>query len=522
MATLYDAHGNVVDLGRLKEEVAAPGLTSVRQIMSGHPTEGLTPRRLQRLLKASETGDAQGYLELAEEMEEKDLHYRSQLQTRKLACAGLQLVVEAHSDSKEDQKDADMLREALALEGLEDSLVDVLDGIGKGYSSTEIHWDTSGKTWTPTRLTWRDPRWFEFSPEDGTTLLLRGSGVPTPLDPFKFIVHKPKLKSGIPIRGGLARASAWAYLFANYVLKDWVGFCELFGQPLRVGKYPAGASEDQIATLQRAVSSIGSDAAAVIPEGMLIEFIKHEVHGSSDLYDRLLTKLETRVTLAVLGQTLTSGQTKGGGGSLALGKVHDEVRKDIMSADARQLAGTLRRDLAKPYLDLNRGPRAHYPKVRLLIEEPEDIKTLSEALGVLVPLGLKVEQSVVRDKLGLPDPPEGKDVDLLTPPKPSAPPAAPAQPDPPPRTAQAAHRAEAPAPDALDRLAELALADWQAQLDPMVAPILDRLEQAPDLAAFQAALLEAQASMDPTRLAQMLAQASFTARLAGAAGADLG
>lgn len=520
MPTLLDAYGNPVDLARLREEVASPGLTSVRQVLSGHPTHGLTPRRLQRLLQASEAGDATAYLELAEEMEEKDLHYRAQLQTRKLAVAGLELVVEAASDAKEDQADADLVREALALEGLEDALVDILDGLGKGFSVTEILWDTAGKAWMPTQLVWRDPRWFHVSPEDGHTLRLLNGGLPEDLPPFKFILHRPKLKSGIPIRGGLARASAWAYLFANYVLKDWVGFCELFGQPIRIGKYASGTGEEQVAILERAVASIGTDAAAVIPEGMAIEFIKHEVTGSSDLYDRLLTKLEARVTLAVLGQTLTSGQLgKGGGGSLALGKIHDEVRKDIMASDARQLAATLRRDLVKPLLDLNRGPRASYPKVRFQIEEREDIQALSEALERLVPLGLRVEQSVVRDRLGLPDPPKTEDVELLGAPQPAPAPAAPAP------TASAAHRQAAPkdAPkDALDRLAELALSDWKPQADPLVVPILERLEAAQTLEAFQAALLEAQAAMDPSALAEMLAQASFTARLAGAAGDDLG
>ena len=74
---LYDADGNPVDKTRLAEEVAAPTVTGVRQILSGHPAQNLTPQRLTALLLAAEEGDALAYLELAEEMEEKDLHYRS-------------------------------------------------------------------------------------------------------------------------------------------------------------------------------------------------------------------------------------------------------------------------------------------------------------------------------------------------------------------------------------------------------------------------------------------------------------
>ena len=37
MPTLYDADGNPIDKTRLVEEVAAPTVTGVRQILSGHP-----------------------------------------------------------------------------------------------------------------------------------------------------------------------------------------------------------------------------------------------------------------------------------------------------------------------------------------------------------------------------------------------------------------------------------------------------------------------------------------------------
>jgi len=104
-----------------------------------------------------------------------------------------------------------------------------------------------------------------------------------PLAPFKFIVHFAKAKAGLPVRGGLARAAGWSYLFKNYVLKDWVTFTEVFGQPLRVGKYHPGASEKDKQALLQAVSNIGTDAAAIIPESMLIEFTEAHQTGSAEL-----------------------------------------------------------------------------------------------------------------------------------------------------------------------------------------------------------------------------------------------
>ena len=57
------------------------------------------------------------------------------------------------------------------------------------------------------------------------------------LEPYKFITHVPRLKSGIPIRGGLARVVVWAWMFKTYGIKDWMAFAEVFGMSLRVGTY---------------------------------------------------------------------------------------------------------------------------------------------------------------------------------------------------------------------------------------------------------------------------------------------
>jgi len=85
---LYDAFGREVDTGMLSKEQAAPTMAGVRNIFSVmHPSVGLTPHRLSQILHQAEYGDPYLYLELAEEMEEKDLHYLAVLGTRKHAVS---------------------------------------------------------------------------------------------------------------------------------------------------------------------------------------------------------------------------------------------------------------------------------------------------------------------------------------------------------------------------------------------------------------------------------------------------
>jgi phage gp29-like protein len=438
---LYDAFGREVDRERLLDEQAAPTMSGVRNIYSSmHPSVGLTPERLTQILREAEFGDPFLYLELAEEMEEKDLHYLAVLNTRKDAVSQIEYEIKPASNDKDDLRAAELVRAILARDALnlDGAMVDILDAIGKGFSATEIVWDSSEREWFPRRLRWRDPRWFMFDWISGEELLVRsmkneGPQIPVdgesargahfkgaglygalrgdigiqpltePLLPYKFIVHLAKAKSGLPIRGGLARAAGWSYLFKNYVLKDWVTFAEVYGQPLRVGKYSAGATEQDKQALLQAVANIGTDAAAIIPESMLIDFTEAGRSGSAELYQSLCAYLDAQVSKAVLGQTLTT-EIPQGAGSRAAAEVHDSVRSDIMRADARRLAATLNRDLIRPIVDLNLGPRASYPRLVLGIADDTDAAGFVDMVSKLADHGARIAQRTVLDRLGIAQP----------------------------------------------------------------------------------------------------------------------
>ena len=359
MAVLYDYLGRPIDKRRLRGEEAAPTVSGVRQVLSGHPAQNLNPQRLARLLLSAEQGDAEGYLEVAEEMEEKDLHYRSVLGTRKLQVGGLPVTVEAASDAAEDEKAADLVRDVLREGALDAAMQDILDAIGKGYSVCEVMWDTEGSAWYPFELLWRDPRWFEFDRVNGTTLRLRGeNGQPEDLAPAKYITHVHKSKSGLPIRGGLARPVAWYYLFKNFDIKSWVEFVQVFGFPLRLGRYGSDATAEDRQTLLRAVRNITKDAAAIIPQGMDITFESTDVRGNVTVFEGLATYIDRQISQLVLGQT-GSPYT---GQHLGTASAHATVREDICRTDSAPLASTLNRDLVRPLVELNLGPRNRLPR----------------------------------------------------------------------------------------------------------------------------------------------------------------
>lgn len=399
----------------LTREIAAPMLAGMRSINSGHPAQGLDPARLANILRQSENGDATAYLELAEEMEEKYPHYLSVLGTRKRAVSQLPINVVAASEDPEDEADAQLVRgwtDRLTLQG---ELRDILDAIGKSYSGTEIIWELTPEAWLPGKLKFRLPQFFEFDKVTGEQLLLKGgidgtSGLPQPLPENKFIVHIAQAKSGLPIRGGLARGVAWFYLFTNFTIKDWMTFLEVYGLPLRVGKYANGTSEDDIRLLARAVAQIGSDAGCVIPESMKMEFITSQGGAANpEMFQKLCMYADDAVSKAVLGQT-SSSEAKAGGLGSGQANLHGEVRDDIRDADAVELSVTLSRDLAIPIVMFNRGMRKRYPTI--IVGKPDNVDVAAALLSMEagVKMGVPIGVSTFRKLTGLPEPKPGEEL----------------------------------------------------------------------------------------------------------------
>lgn len=503
-AALVGPDGEAVSSASLSQEWAAAQEWGVRSVRREGIASGLSPEGLAEILRASADGYARPYLTLAEEMEERYLHYGAQLQTRRLAIDGITPAVEA-SDAV-PSKIVDAVNALVEDDGFSDMVATLQDGIGKGYAVSEIMWDLKDGLLYPVDYRWRDPRFFQVDRVDLTTLKLATlesfEGVPLP--PFKFVRHVPRSRMGVTIRGGVARCAAWAYMIQSFAMKDWAAFSEVYGMPLRVGRYPVQASVDDRRTLLRAVRNIASDAAAVIPIGMEIEFAKVEGSHGSAVFGELIRYCDASISKIIVGQTMTADD----GSSQSQATVHNEVRLDILRADGRGTGRTVTRDVILPFVAFNFGPQPVYPRVTFPVAEPDDITALTTALVGLVPLGLRVGAGEVRGKLGLSEP--EKDDELLKPATPAAPP--PGQDDPnaaagqggpqPPKPPAApkspeglsAHvpgcrcapclAADAPArlaatpalaPDGVDEvdaLATAAMADFQEITDPLLGPLL--------------------------------------------------
>ncbi|MEW6670217.1 MAG: DUF935 domain-containing protein [Thermodesulfobacteriota bacterium] len=512
---LYDAYGRPVRTQDLTREHAAPQLTGIRTIWTDTVAGGLTPQSLAGILMNAAQGDHNSFLTLAEEMEERDLHYACELGKRKLAVSRLPITVESYSDDKKDIELADRVRALVRRPGFRNLVKDLLDAVGKGYAVCEIRWDRSGKYWQPAEYTWRDPHFFQFDQVSRSEIRLRDeadlmNGIE--LTPFCFIRHVHRMKSGIPIRGGIARIAAWAWMCKGYTIKDWLAFAEVFGMPFRLGRYEAGASAEDKAVLRMAVANLGTDAAAIFPKSMEVEFKEAQKAGSTDFFNRLADYLDAQVSRGILGQTAT---TQGTPGKLGNEDAQKEVREDIRDDDAEQVADAINRDLVKPFIDLNFGPQENYPTVQLRAAKPENIGALSEALSKLVPLGLRVEQSVVRDKLSLPDPDENAaPEDLLGGQMPGAVDQVPGVKGMN-RQARARNAQGADDIDVADVLADSLATAAAPAADALVAAVKKLVDEAGSLEEIRDRIIDLYGDLSPADLGTVIARAMLLAEMAG-------
>lgn len=370
-----------------------------------YPSEGLTPEGLAAIFHEADIGDITRQIELFEEMEEKDAHLGAVLQSRKLAVAGLQW--ELSGGTQAAQEIAAFVKDTLErAEGFDDAVLTLMDAVGKGFAAVELIWRADAarvglgelRPVTQKRFTFLSP---DGRPSDEPRLLTKDEPVRgVPLAPWKFAVHVNRARSASARRAGILRPCAWMYLFKNYTLKDWLIFNERYAMPMRIGKFGPGATEADRRVLRNAVFNLGTDAAAVISEGTVIELLESAGKGSSaELYERLAEYCDRAISKSVLGQTLTTEQS---GGTYATAKVHQTVRQDILAADARALERTITRQIVRPLVEFNFGPSAPVLNFRFNIAKEEDLNTLALTYSTLSAMGIDIPQAHIRERFGIP------------------------------------------------------------------------------------------------------------------------
>jgi phage gp29-like protein len=408
MHKIVDQHGRPFSTKQLKETQTAR-LGALSRPLLQSQVAGLTPSRAAQILRDADQGNLTAQAQLFADMLDRDAHLRSEYDKRTGALLTLDWSIEPPSEPTPAEEQAAEWVESLlrdTADDFEDLLLALADGIGHGFAAVEIAWERDAGDWIP-NFHYRPQDWFQFSVHPATGLrLIDGSSQGAELWPMGWILHQhSKAKTGYLGRAGLLRTLVWPFIYKAYALGDMAEFLEIYGLPVILGQYMPMASEDEKSSLLRAVTALGRDARAIMPEGMKIEIQKVSASGDGTPHMTMIDWAERAQSKAVLGQTTSSEAHATGLGS-GIANLHGEVRHDILLADARKIAGTLSRDLIYPLVALNLGGVDSYrrsPRFIFDTQQPEDISLYANALPALVQAGMRrIPTQWVHDKLNIP------------------------------------------------------------------------------------------------------------------------
>jgi hypothetical protein len=193
--------------------------------------------------------------------------------------------------------------------------------------------------------------------------------------------------------------------------RDRARFSEIFGQPIRLGIAPAGASKEEKAEYKRKLGLQGAEAVVVAEQGVEgkkwgLELIQANAAAAEVFFNGTLSQLDKEIATLFLGQSQTTDGQAGLGANEMAG---EPVRLDMMSADNQALGGALREQFIKPYWGFAYGNPEAAPWVAWRVEPPEDgakkslqFKQLMDGFVSAMKAGAPIDMRATMEDYGYP------------------------------------------------------------------------------------------------------------------------
>ncbi|ENY6783324.1 DUF935 family protein [Providencia rettgeri] len=280
--------------------------------------------------------------------------------------------VKPGGDSPLDIAAADAMRDQVAAIGFDRVTRLMHYGVFYGYAVAELIYGVRDNRLWVEQVKVRDRRRFRYSPQGELRLLTpqdRQQGEPC-LAPYFWHFATGADHDDEPYGMGLAHWLYWPTLFKRNGLKFWLIFLDKHGMPTVIGKFHAGATQEQKNTLLALTRQVQTDSGVVMPEGMALELLEASRSGTPD-YQTLYKAMNESIRRVVVGQITSSG-----GASSSIGgneSLQAEVLASIVKADADVICESWNMGPGKWLTELN-FPGAALPQVYRIFEEPEDLE----------------------------------------------------------------------------------------------------------------------------------------------------
>lgn len=300
-----------------------------------------------------------------------DSHVKACIRSRKAGAKSMLWDIDRGKSKSKHAKFIKQIFEKLPIYKIID---DILEAPLFGYKPIEVYWAketiANKECIIPTKIQGKPIDWFVFG--DSGQLLFKskdnflGEEVPNK----KFLVPKQEDTDDNPYGFPDLSLCFWYYTFKKGGLRFWLQFIEKYGMPFLIGKTPRGSDPVENNELLQNLEEMIQDAVAVIPDDSSVELMESAKASSSQVYKEFLFFLNSEVSKAILGQTLTTEiQDKGTYGAA---KVHLKVRDDIIMSDVKLVEETFNQ-LIEWIIELNYGVVDEIPRFILFREQDIDL-----------------------------------------------------------------------------------------------------------------------------------------------------
>ena len=224
--------------------------------------------------------------------------------------------------------------------GWPDVFWNMQEAILRGQRIHEIVWNVEDGMMVPSLVLDRPNRRFIYGLENELRLLTRENmteGIP--VDNYKFLVSRHMPSFDNPYGVALLSSCFWPYTFKHNGFRYFTKFCEKYGIPWAVGKYPAGTSQSQIDALADGLAAMVEDAIAAIPDAGKVELLEAGSAASQLPQERLIQVCNSEMSKALNSQTLATEIN--GQGSRAAAETHRRREQETGAADEKIIESTI-------------------------------------------------------------------------------------------------------------------------------------------------------------------------------------
>lgn len=386
------------------------------------------------IIKANESErparDVRPLMSFLQRLPQIDLHLLGLMETRKLAVLGFDYEITMPKGIEPNEREKTQLVEIknrFERSKMYSIFRAIMNGILFGMSATRLEWKNVSPYGTMVigkkaiELTDLD-----IDQDDDNALLLLTTDTKTQvytvsqIDPDTHIVVRHNPLEGIVNNyiGGYMRTCMIYVMLKYWDVFNWARSNEKFGDPLIYAQYRKGADENEINTVIKGLEQLGTDSHAAFSDDVKIQLAEAMKTGSLQARKELIETISKEMSIALLGQTLTTDIRERG--SFAAAKVHDYVRQDILWGDLIEFQNIMTTQYVMRDFILNYGdPDRAFPVFRFITDEAEDFEKNARTLESIHSVGLRVKLDEAYKKTGFTKPDD--DDDVLEPSQPPTP-----------------------------------------------------------------------------------------------------